>query len=73
MLPKFCYHIYHNFIRDHEAFDGKTPADIASIKIEGQNKWITLIQNASEKKLANHLTDQLSRYYEHNNKKVNEI
>ncbi|MBI3639051.1 MAG: DDE-type integrase/transposase/recombinase [Thaumarchaeota archaeon] len=41
------YRIYHNFIRGHQAFDGKTPADMASIKIEGQNKWITLIQNAS--------------------------
>ncbi len=44
------YRIYHNFIRGHEAFDGKTPADIASIKIEGENKWVTLIQNASWKK-----------------------
>ncbi len=43
------YRIYHNFIRGHEAFDGKTPADIASIKVEGQNKWMTLIQNASKK------------------------
>jgi hypothetical protein len=25
----------------------KTPAEIAGIKIEGQNKWITVIQNAS--------------------------
>jgi hypothetical protein len=27
---------------------GKTPAEIADIKIEGQNKWITIIQNASK-------------------------
>jgi len=44
------YRIYHNYIRGHEAFDGKTPADIASIKVEGNNKWITLIQNASQGK-----------------------
>jgi ABC-type Fe2+-enterobactin transport system substrate-binding protein len=25
----------------------KTPAEIAGIKIEDQNKWITVIQNAS--------------------------
>jgi ABC-type Fe2+-enterobactin transport system substrate-binding protein len=25
----------------------KTPAEIAGIKIEGQNKWKTVIQNAS--------------------------
>jgi putative transposase len=42
------YRIYHNFIRGHQALDGKTPADIASIKVEGNNKWITLIQNASK-------------------------
>jgi hypothetical protein len=28
--------------------NGKTPAEIAGIKIEGQNKWITVIQNASK-------------------------
>ena len=26
----------------------RTPADLASIKVEGQNKCITLIQNASK-------------------------
>jgi hypothetical protein len=26
--------------------EGKTPADLAGIKIEGNNKWMTLIQNA---------------------------
>jgi len=26
--------------------DGKTPADKCGIKIKGENKWITLIQNA---------------------------
>ena len=31
------------------ALDGKTPSDVAGIKIEGDNKWITLIQNASLK------------------------
>jgi len=30
------------------ALDGKTPSDMAGIKIEGDNKWITLIQNASK-------------------------
>jgi len=42
------YHIYHNFIRSHQALDGKTLADITSIKVEGNNKWITIIQNASK-------------------------
>jgi len=41
------YKIYHNFVRPHEALDGKTPADLAGIKVQGENKWLTLIQNAS--------------------------
>jgi hypothetical protein len=27
---------------------GKTPADLAGIKVIGDNKWLTLIQNASK-------------------------
>jgi hypothetical protein len=38
--------IHHNFIRSHMALDGKTPSDMAGIKIEDNNKWITLIQNS---------------------------
>lgn len=43
------YQLYHNFIRPHEALNGKTPADLAGIKVEGENKWLTIIQNASRK------------------------
>jgi putative transposase len=39
--------IYHNFVRPHEGLNGATPADRAGIKVEGDNKWITIIQNAS--------------------------
>jgi hypothetical protein len=39
--------IFHNYIRPHMALQGKTPAEVAGIKVEGDNKWITLIQNAS--------------------------
>lgn len=28
--------------------DGKTPAEVCGINIEGKNKWKTLIQNASQ-------------------------
>ena len=42
--------IYHNYIRPHMALDGHTPADKAGIKVEGENKWLTLIQNASKRK-----------------------
>jgi len=41
--------IYHNYVRPHEALKGKTPSEAAGIKVEGENKWLTLIQNASKK------------------------
>jgi hypothetical protein len=43
------YQMYHNYLRPHQGLDGKTPAEKCGIKIEGDNKWITLIQNASKK------------------------
>ncbi len=45
------FQTYYNFVRPHMALDGKTPAEACGIKVEGDNKWITLIQNASKKKL----------------------
>jgi transposase-like protein len=42
--------IYHNYVRPHMGLDGKTPADLAGIQVEGENKWLTLIQNASLKR-----------------------
>jgi transposase-like protein len=41
------YQLYHNYIREHQGLNGKTPAEVAGIRIEGKNKWITLIQNAA--------------------------
>jgi putative transposase len=41
------YQLYHNYIRPHEGLDGKTPAEKCGIKIEGDNKWKTLIKNAT--------------------------
>jgi hypothetical protein len=41
------YQIYHNFVRPHEGLNGETPAERAGIKVEGQNKWLKIIQNAS--------------------------
>ena len=41
------YQIYHNYIRQHEALDGKTPAEVAGIQVKGENKWQTIIQNSS--------------------------
>lgn len=43
------YQIYHNFMRPHEALKGKTPAEACGIEVVGDNKWITLIQNATQK------------------------
>jgi len=43
------YQICHNYTRPHEALEGGTPAEACGIKIEGQDKWLTLIQNASRR------------------------
>jgi transposase-like protein len=59
------YHLFHNYMRPHMALDGKTPAEMCDILIEGDNKWKTrlsrmlrminhrLIESESEKDLAN--------------------
>jgi putative transposase len=44
------YQIFHNYIRPHENLDGRTPAEACGIRVEGENKWLTLIQNADFKK-----------------------
>lgn len=43
------YQIFHNYMKPHEALKGKTPAEACGIKVEGDDKWLTLIQNASQK------------------------
>ena len=43
------YQLFHNYIRPHKALDYKTPAEAAGIKVKGEDKWLTLIQNASSK------------------------
>lgn len=40
------YQLYHNYFRPHEALKGITPAEAAGIAVQGENKWITVIQNA---------------------------
>jgi hypothetical protein len=49
------YQIYHNYIRPHEALDGKTPAEACGITIKGKNRWLTLIQNAEKNKITKKL------------------
>ncbi|MCL5317092.1 MAG: DDE-type integrase/transposase/recombinase [Thaumarchaeota archaeon] len=42
--------IFHNYIRPHMGLPNEiTPAEAAGIKIEGTNKWQTIIQNASKR------------------------
>jgi transposase-like protein len=38
---------YYNFTKKHGALKGKTPAESAMIKVDGLNRWKTIIQNAS--------------------------
>ena len=41
--------IYHNYIRGHMGLPNEiTPAEAAGIKVEGVNKWLTIIQNAAQ-------------------------
>lgn len=40
------YQIYHNYIREHMGLNGKTPSEACGIDVQGNNKWLTLIQNA---------------------------
>lgn len=42
------YQLFHNYFRPHEGLNGKTPAEVCGINILGDNKWLTLIQNASK-------------------------
>jgi transposase-like protein len=42
------YQIFHNYVRPHMGLDGQTPAEKCGIMIEGENKWLTLIQNAEK-------------------------
>jgi putative transposase len=38
---------YHNFIKPREGLAGKTPSEACGMEIKGEDKWKTLIQNAS--------------------------
>jgi len=41
--------VYYNFTKKHGGLNGDTPADRSGILIQGNNKWLTIIQNASKK------------------------
>jgi len=40
--------LFHNYIRPHMALEGATPAERAGIQVKGSDKWLTIIQNASQ-------------------------
>jgi putative transposase len=40
------YQIFHSYARPHMGLDGKTTAERCRIIIEGEDKWLTLIQNS---------------------------
>ncbi|HKZ42174.1 MAG TPA: DDE-type integrase/transposase/recombinase [Candidatus Hodarchaeales archaeon] len=41
------YQLFHNYNRPHKALDHKTPAEVAGITVKGRDKWMAIIQNAS--------------------------
>ena len=41
------YQIYHNYVSPHESLNGKTSADACGIDVDGNDKWMMLIQNES--------------------------
>ncbi len=45
--------IFHNYVRPHMGLNGRTPAEAAGIKVEGENKWLTIIQNAAKGQVTN--------------------
>jgi hypothetical protein len=43
--------IHYNFVKPHQGLEGKTPSDVAGLKIsEGQNRWLELIKNSLNEK-----------------------
>jgi hypothetical protein len=42
--------VYHNYIKPHEGLNRKTPAEACGIVVNGEHKWMTLIQNAAAAK-----------------------
>jgi transposase-like protein len=43
------YRAYYNLIREHQALDGRTPAEVSGIRNTiGSNKWLELIRKAQQ-------------------------
>lgn len=39
--------LYYNFVRPHMTLKGKTPAEVAGIGVEGENRWMELLRRAT--------------------------
>jgi hypothetical protein len=50
------YQLFHSYVKLHGSLDGKTLAEACGIKVEGQNKWKTLIENASKERLGSFIS-----------------
>jgi hypothetical protein len=40
------HRLYYNFIKPHEALNGRTPSEEAGITIDGKDKWLTLMKTS---------------------------
>lgn len=40
--------IYYNYMRPYEGLNGQDPTERAGIRVGEGNKWLTIIQNASQ-------------------------
>ena len=41
--------IQYNFVKPHMALEGKTPAEASGIRVEGTNRWLTLLEKARKR------------------------
>ena len=50
--------VFHNAIKPHEGLNGQTPLEACGVKVEGKDKWLTIIQNASHPTTFDRRTNQ---------------
>jgi transposase-like protein len=50
--------VHYNFLRPHAALNGKTPAEVAGAKLDLQNRWESLIDQATKWKMKAVFTDK---------------